>query len=115
MVATTLERIKATASHLASVSDITLELFIEDAASEVSKLNAPEEYQERLIRYLTIHFASMSNKTVLKEKLEGLEKTYADSGMSGGLLSTPYGTEYQRLLDEIPGTTSKKTLNLLVL
>lgn len=115
MAETTLERIRATAAHLAAVPDATLTLLIEDAALEVSKLNAPEEYQERLIRYLTIHLASISNKTVLKEKLEGLEKTYANAGASGGLLSTPYGAEYQRLLDELEVPEKKKTLNLTVL
>lgn len=115
MAETTLERIRATASHLAAVPDTTLMLFIEDATLEVSGLNAPEKYQERLVRYLAIHLASISPKTVLKEKLEGLEKTYANTGASGGLLSTTYGAEYQRLLDELEVPEKKKTLNLTVL
>lgn len=118
MAETTLARIRNTASHMAAVSDDTLTLLMEDAALEVSKLNAPEEYQERLVRYLTIHLASLANKTVVKEKLEGVgEKTYADTSDSKGLLSTPYGVEYQRLFDELGlALPSKKpALNLMVL
>lgn len=112
---TTPERMRITAPHLAAITDETLSLFIEDATFEVSKLNAPAEYQERLARYLAIHFASISNKSVQKEKVGELERTYANAEATGGLLSTPYGAEYQRLLDELPGITVKKRLNLTVL
>lgn len=118
MAETTLERIRAAAPHLAAVPDGTITLLMEDAALEVSKLNAPPEYQERLVRYLTIHLASITNKTVIKEKLEGVgEKTYADTSDSQGLLSTPYGVEYQRLFDELGLSlpSNKPKLNLLVL
>lgn len=111
---TTPERMKVTAPHLASVLDTTLELFIEDAAFEVSKLNAPAEYQERLVRYLAIHFASLSNKVVKSEKVGDLARTYAETSETGGLLSTPYGAEYQRLLDEL-FVPERKKLNLTVL
>ncbi|OES45234.1 DUF4054 domain-containing protein [Domibacillus iocasae] len=115
MAETTIERIRATASHLAAVPDGTLALLMEDAALEVSKLKAPEEYKEKLVRYLTIHFASVEKKTVLKEKLEGLEKVYADNDGAKGLASTVYGAEYQRMLDDLGLSPKKVGLNLMVL
>lgn len=115
MAGTTLLRIRSTASHLAAVSDDTLNLLMEDAALEVSKLNVPEEYQEKLIRYLTVHLASVERKTVVKEKLEGLEKQYAANGDVKGLASTVYGAEYQRILDDLGLPSKKAKINLLVL
>lgn len=114
MAETTLLRIRSTASHLAAVSDDTLSLLMEDAELEVSKLKAPEEYQEKLIRYLTVHLASVERKTVVKEKLEGLEKQYAANGDAEGLASTVYGAEYQRMLDDLGLSTKKAKLNLMV-
>lgn len=111
---TTPERMKTTAPHLTSVSDEALNLFIEDAAFEVSKLKAPHEYVERLTRYLAIHLASINNKTVKSEKVGDLARTYAEPGESGGLLSTPYGAEYQRLVDELQ-PRGRARLNLTVL
>lgn len=115
MADTTLERIRATAPHLTAVSEGTLTLLMEDAALEVSKLNAPEDYQEKLVRYLTVHLASVERKTVVKEKLEGLEKQYAPNEGAAGLASTVYGMEYQRMLDDLGLPPKKVGLNLMVL
>lgn len=110
---TTPEKMKAMASHLANVPDGTLTLFIEDAASEVATLNAPADRVEKLTRYLAVHLATLSNKNVIKEKLDGLEKQYSDT-KAEGLMATPYGQEYQRMVDALE-QKPKRGLNLMVL
>lgn len=107
-------KLKTTASHLKNVDDESLELFIEDAEFEVDTLKAPEKYREKLTRYLAIHLATITDKNVKSEKVGDLSRTYMDNGEQG-LLSTSYGQEYQRLVDLIPGTSTKKSLNLTVI
>lgn len=112
---TTPERMKTTAPHLATMSDAALLMFIEDATVEVAKLKAPDEYIEKLTRYLAIHFASLSDKTVKSEKVGDLARTYAEGNNDSGLLSTQYGAEYQRIVDSLPGVSKKRRLNLTVI
>jgi len=111
---TTPAKMKAMVAHLTQVPDQTLELFIEDAVSEVAGLpKVPADRVEKLTRYLAVHLATLSNKNVIKEKLDGLEKQYSDN-KAEGLQSTPYGQEYQRMVDALD-QKPKRGLNLTVI
>jgi hypothetical protein len=109
---TTPDVIKMTAKHLSSVPNEVLQIFIDDASLEVSSMKISEENKQRLIRYLATHLASLSNKTVKKEKVDGLEREYSVSDGVTGLDSTQYGQEYLRLLESF---TRKNKLNLTVI
>ncbi|WP_369436120.1 DUF4054 domain-containing protein [Lysinibacillus fusiformis] len=119
MLLTSIERIRILSDEFTSISDERLTMYIEDASSEVSFLNAPEQYQERLTRYLTAHLASLSitsQQTVIREKVDVIERQYSDPSKNFGLLATKYGQEYQRMLEELEEQSApKKSINLVVL
>ncbi|MFJ6210591.1 DUF4054 domain-containing protein [Lysinibacillus sp. NPDC092081] len=119
MPLTSIERIRMLSDEFTSVSDERLTMYIEDASLEVSSLNAPELYQERLTRYLAAHLAILSvskDQTVIREKMDIIERQYSDPSKNIGLLATRWGQEYQRILDELDEQlTPKKTINLLVM
>ncbi|WP_416730299.1 DUF4054 domain-containing protein [Fictibacillus sp. JL2B1089] len=105
-------RIKSMGKELNKLTDDQLDMYIEDASLEVSSLNVKPEQVERLTRYLAAHLATVSIRKVVKEKVDSLERTYASSGESVGLDTTPFGQEFQRILNSLRG---RKTLNLTVL
>lgn len=112
---TTVERVRTMGTEFTTVSDDSLTMYIEDASLEVSSLSVPEAHKERLTRYLAAHLATFNNPRVIKEKVDVIERSYSDSGGLDGLLSTKYGQEYQRILEELVVTEPKKTINLMVL
>ena len=116
---TSVERIRLLSDEFASVSDDRLTMYIEDASSEVSSLNLPEQYQERLTRYLAAHFVALSitkSQAVIREKVDVIERQYSDPNSNFGLLATKFGQEYQRMLEELQESLSpKKTIDLMVL
>ncbi|CAM4012508.1 DUF4054 domain-containing protein [Mesobacillus zeae] len=112
---TTLDRVRSMSKEFASLTDVQLNMLIEDATLEVSSLTIPDDQRERLTRYLAAHLASMDVRKVVKEKVDVIERTYSDSGSGGTALeSTSFGLEYQRILNSLSGTDRKK-LNLTVL
>lgn len=119
MLLTSIERIRMLSDDFTSISDDRLTMYIEDASSEVSFLNVPEQYQERLTRYLAAHLAALSitsSQAVIREKVDVIERQYSDPSKNFGLLATKYGQEYQRLFDELQDLIKpKKGINLMVL
>ena len=108
---TTPARVRTMGKEFTSMTDEQLNMYIEDASLEVSSLSVPEEQRERLARYLTAHLATVNIRKIVREKVDIIERQYSDSGSTFGLLSTPFGQEYQRILKKI----SKKTISLTVL
>ncbi|MEY9979693.1 DUF4054 domain-containing protein [Lysinibacillus sp. RC79] len=119
MLLTSMERIRMLSDEFTSISDERLTMYIGDASLEVSSLSAPEIYQERLARYLAAHLAILSvskDQTVIREKIDVIERQYSDPSKNIGLLATKFGQEYQRILDELEEVLKpKKSINLLVL
>lgn len=116
---TTLERVRLLSDKFTPISDERLTMYIEDASFEVSSLNVPVLYQERLARYLTAHLASLSitsEQAVIREKVDVIERQYSEPNKNMGLLATKYGQEYQRILVELEDQLKpKKSINLVVL
>ncbi len=115
---TTIERVKAMGNEFSSIPDDRLTMFIEDASLEVSSLSfiVPEQYKEKLARYLTAHLATVNNKLVVREKVDVIERQYSDPNKLEGIFSTRYGQEYQRLIDALEEQLKpKKSINLVVL
>lgn len=119
MLLTSIERIRMLSDEFTSISDERLTMCIEDASLEVSSLSAPEIYQERLARYLAAHLAVLSiskGQTVIREKVDVIERQYSDPSKNIGLLASKYGQEYQRILDELQDQLKpKNSINLVVL
>ncbi|MFK5708609.1 DUF4054 domain-containing protein [Lysinibacillus boronitolerans] len=119
MLLTSLERIRMLSNEFTSISDDRLTIYIEDASLEVSSLSVPELYQERLARYLAAHLAILSitkEQTVIREKVDVIERQYSDPSKNIGLLASKYGQEYQRIMDELADQLKpKKSINLVVL
>ncbi|MBD8521418.1 DUF4054 domain-containing protein [Lysinibacillus fusiformis] len=119
MLLTSIERIHMLSDEFNSISDDRLTMCIEDASLEVSSLTVPELYQERLARYLAAHLAVLSvvkDQTVIREKVDVIERQYSDPNKNIGLLGTKYGQEYQRILEELGDQLKpKKSINLVVL
>ncbi|WP_346235725.1 DUF4054 domain-containing protein [Lysinibacillus telephonicus] len=107
---TTPEKVRLMGKEFTSMTDEQLNIYIEDASLEVSSLSVPENQKERLTRYLAAHLASVNTKKVIREKVDVIERQYSDPGATEGLLSTPYGQEYQRILKKL-----SKTINLMVI
>lgn len=116
---TTIERVRLLSDEFSSVSDDRLTMYIEDATNEVSSFNFPEQYQERLTRYLAAHFVALSvtkAQAVILEKVDVIERQYSDPNKNFGLLATKFGQEYQRMLEELQEQFKpKKCINLMVL
>ena len=116
---TTIERLRLLSDEFAAVSDARLTMYIEDATSEVSSFLFPEQYNERLARYLAAHYVALSltkSQSVIREKVDVIERQYSDPNKNFGLLATKFGQEYQRMLDELQVLLKpKKGINLVVL
>ncbi|AUS87035.1 DUF4054 domain-containing protein [Lysinibacillus sp. YS11] len=119
MLLTSIERIRMLSDEFTSISDERLTMCIEDASLEVSSLPVPELYQERLARYLAAHLVVLSvakDQSVIREKVDVIERQYSDPNKNIGLLGTKYGQEYQRIMDELADQLKpKKSINLVVL
>lgn len=116
---TTMDRVRMLSDEFTAVSAERLTMYIEDASLEVSSLNVPMSYQERLARYLTAHLVTLSitsSRAVIREKVDVIERQYSEPNKNMGLLATKYGQEYQRILEEIEEQIKpKKTINLVVM
>lgn len=111
---TTPERVILIASHLSTMEDEALLLFIQDASAEVSQLpNLSADEQEKLTRWLAAHLAtsrqtSSSGHTVQSLKVGDIAETYVTGGAS--LSSTTYGQEFIRMLNNIKKRASLKVI-----
>jgi len=99
---TTPERVKAIAAHLKSMPDETIQIYIDDAVVEVSELNVPGKYHERLQRYLAAHLASLNVRRATSKTVSDMSISYS-STTGAGLDTTEYGQEYKRLLRKLRG------------
>ncbi|WP_431810810.1 DUF4054 domain-containing protein [Lysinibacillus capsici] len=120
MLLTSIERIRMLSDEFTSISDERLTMCIEDASLEVSSLPVPELYHERLARYLAAHLAVLSivkDQSVIREKVDVIERQYSDPNKNMGLLASKYGQEYQRILEDLVELENKpkKHLNLMVI
>ncbi|MGC7930577.1 DUF4054 domain-containing protein [Lysinibacillus sp. VIII_CA] len=119
MLLTSIERVRMLSEEFTTIDDERLTMYIEDASLEVSSLSFPELYQERLARYLAAHLAVLSvtkDQTVIREKVDVIERQYSEPNKNIGLLATKFGQEYQRILDELEEQFKpKKSINLVVL
>ncbi|ABR46650.1 conserved hypothetical protein [Alkaliphilus metalliredigens QYMF] len=106
---TTVERVRAIASHLGGLPDSTIEIYIEDAKLEMNSMEFKASFKEKIMRYLTAHYATLDNPKIKSEKVDGLGAIAFSDSTSGkeGLKSTEYGQEVLRLL-------KKSNLSMLV-
>jgi hypothetical protein len=100
--------VKAIAKHLASVEDMVIQMYIDDAVLEVADQKPPAKYEEKMQRYLAAHFATLDKRRPESQRVDGLQTNYkAGSPEDRGLNATEYGQEYQRLLKQSKGTSFK--------
>lgn len=102
MADTTPEKIKAIASHLSSMEDSTLEIYIQDAKDELSTLDIPTNLEEKTQRYLAAHYATLDKRRPTSEKLGPASQSYKELD-GDGLGLTEYGREVKRILDRYSG------------
>ncbi|WP_332649675.1 DUF4054 domain-containing protein [Lysinibacillus sp. 54212] len=113
---TTIERVRMLSDDFTSITDERLTMYIEDASLEVSSSNVPENYHEKLTRYLAAHLTTLSiseDQAVIREKVDVIERQYSDPSKNLGINATKFGQEYTRLLEE--AKSPKKGINLWVI
>lgn len=100
MADTTISKIRAIASHLGSLPDSTLQMYIDDAKLEMQNMKYNKKYEEKIMRYLAVHYATLQVPRVKQEKIDGLGSQSFSDATSGkeGLQSTEYGQEVLRML-----------------
>lgn len=101
MPKSTVDKVRLTAAELTGVSDAAIELFIDDAWTEVSTKKFPENMQEKACRFLACHLAVLNNQNTKSEQIGSLKKEY--SGFHStftDLKRTVYGQEYLRMLND---------------
>lgn len=110
---TTVEKVKAIARHLSSLTDEQVLLLIEDASLEVSELSVKDGYKEKLTRYLAAHYGSLNIRQTQSETVGPVRRSYTSANIDDrkGFDSTPYGQEYARLVQKY----SPKKINLMVI
>lgn len=97
---TTVARVRLTANELSSATDEAIEMFIDDAFSEVDDL-FPDKFKERACRFLACHLAVLNNQNTRSEQLGPLKREYSGFHTTfTDLKRTVYGQEYRRLLTE---------------
>ncbi len=97
MTDTTVERVRAIASHLADLTDAAVEMFIEDAQNELTDYEYDETDEEKLQRYLAAHFATISERRANSYSVGDISVSYNATSQEG-LMSTDFGQEFLRVL-----------------
>lgn len=103
---TTIDRLKMTAPELADKDETSLQLWIDDAYSDVQLAKFPEALEERANRYLAAfygHLNERSGKQIQTQTVSSLSMTYFESEGN----NDPYWLEYKRLLDEYTNAGGK--------
>lgn len=114
----TLDRVRSIAKHLRQMSDVDLQVSIDDAYQEViDTTGVNPNYYERLSRWLAAHYASLNQRQANVERVGPITREYNLSRSGGetgasGVQSTPYGLEYLRLMRRLTG---RGRLNLTVI
>ncbi|AKG05526.1 hypothetical protein AAV35_012705 [Salimicrobium jeotgali] len=108
---TTADKVKSIATHLDTMPNESIDIYIEDASLEVSSSGIKERYQERAARYLAAHMASLNVRQASTQKVGEVSQTFSGAA-GGGISATPYGEEYKRILSKFK---ARPSLNLTVL
>ena len=102
MTKPTIEALRHSSDRLEKISDETLQIFIDDAFSEVECLGVPIEYHKRLTRYLALHEAIVSlGNNISKEAIGSLVKEYFEC--KNDFQATIWGQRYLRWKDQLLG------------
>lgn len=101
MALTNKEKLVAIASHLDGLSDEVLELYLSDAEAELSETSLAGN--ERAIRYMAAHFATLNVRRASTEQIDDLRVSY-ETAEGQGLQSTKYGQELERMMKEESGS-----------
>lgn len=97
---TTVGAVQAIAPHLSKVPAENIQIYIYDAKLEMQSLPYNHRYEEKIMRYLAAHYATLSAPVIKSESLDGLgSQAYVVPGDGKeGLLATAYGQEVARML-----------------
>jgi len=106
---TTKKKVRAIASHLEDMDDDNLDVFIEDAALEVNRIRVPQDYREKLERWLAAHLATLDKERPTSYSAGDHSLSY-DRQAQMSIYSTPYGQEYMRILRSIRGDTTLRVM-----
>lgn len=104
MAQPTVSSVRLMSDQFSGMSDEKLQLFIDDAYLEITtEYKVNEVHHERLTRYLAAHLAYLDIKEVSKEAVGALSREYQKRAGNDntGILSTPFGQEYKRILDRL--------------
>lgn len=103
---TTIDRLKMTAPELADKDDRILQLWIDDAYSDVQLAKFPEALEERANRYLAAfygHRSEYAGSQIQVKKVSSLQYTY----FSPADLQDPYWLVYKKMLDDYTSAGGK--------
>jgi len=97
---TTVAAVRAIAPHLSNIPNDTIQMYIDDAKTEMETLQYKPSQEEKIMRYLAAHYATLSFPVVKSESLDGLgSQNYVIPGEGKEDLSaTAYGQEVARML-----------------
>lgn len=98
---TTVSKVRAIANHLEVLDDSTIEMYIDDAKSELDSI--PDDKQERLQRYLAAHYATLNIRRPDSEQIGNDINTQYNADHGEGLARTEYGQEVDRILKKLTG------------
>jgi hypothetical protein len=106
----TVQKMRDTFPHLTHLSDGELQIFLDDAALELSDLRYDSKYEEKIHRYLAAHLATLSHPRAEEEQIDTLRKRYkipdsADPKVQK-LAATAFGIEVLRMIAKNTGGLS---------
>jgi|AntRauTorcE11897_2_1112592.scaffolds.fasta_scaffold04872_3 hypothetical protein len=106
MADTTVERVRAIASHLEALENSQIEIYISDAKLDLDDIGFDSKYEEKLQRYLTAHLATIDVPRAISEKTEDFQVKYQGAPAVSNknfLETTKYGQEVLRTLKKNGG------------
>jgi len=94
-------KVRIMGNHLKKLTDEQIDMYLEDSEEEL-EIYIPVSSQERALRNLVCHFATLNKRRVTEEKISDMQKKYGNSKSlkDGGFDSTEYGQEYLRISDK---------------
>jgi hypothetical protein len=105
-MAVTTAQVKLLGAELASIDDVTIQAWIDDAELELSE-DVLEEKYDLAVKYLAAHKAKLASPggasgTVKSVAVGGVSRTYADGAADAGAYGrTSYGQEFWRIISSI--------------
>lgn len=94
-------KVRMMGNHLKKLTDGQIDMYLEDAEEELENY-IPASSQERSLRNLVCHFATLNIRRVTEEKISDMQKKYGNSKSlkDGGFDSSEYGQEYLRIINK---------------